>query len=371
MAEVTHDLYSSIMQTVHQAGRRHPFVVCGRSFMKNPAYKKLIEKSDVSMVPFHDYTPNPTYESVLKGLRLFQDEGCDMLISVGGGSPIDVAKSIKAFYKMDSDKPYVQQQIIPNDLPHLAIPTTAGTGSEATHFAVIYYNGTKYSVSNDSLIPDYVVLDPELLQSLPSYQRKVTMLDALCHAVESFWSVKSTVHSRSLAAQAILQFMSSYEDYLQNTSSGNAAMLQVSHLAGKAINLTTTTGAHAMSYKLTSLYGISHGHAVALCLPVLWDYMLKHIDQVCDPRGGAYVSSTFDKLAALLNQDSSEQAISFLKDLLVSLGLKRPVPSSAEELDLLSSSVNAQRLSNNPVSLTPADLRQIYQSILYTPSSIN
>jgi len=165
--------------------------------MRHPAYDRLLQASDMETVPFHDCEPNPKYDSVLKGLKLFEDNHCDMLISVGGGSPMDVAKSIKAFVGMDQQTPCVNQAIVPNAIPHLAIPTTAGTGSEATHFAVIYYEGKKYSVSDMSLTPDYVVLDAELLSGLPLYQRKATMLDALCHAIESYWSVKATKTSHA------------------------------------------------------------------------------------------------------------------------------------------------------------------------------
>lgn len=191
------DIYQSIVKTVQQAGKHHPMIVCGHSFMRHPAYDRLLQASDMETVPFHDCEPNPKYDSVLKGLKLFEDNHCDMLISVGGGSPMDVAKSIKAFVGMDQQTPCVNQAIVPNAIPHLAIPTTAGTGSEATHFAVIYYEGKKYSVSDMSLTPDYVVLDAELLSGLPLYQRKATMLDVLCHAIESYWSVKATKTSRA------------------------------------------------------------------------------------------------------------------------------------------------------------------------------
>lgn len=89
--------------------------------MRHPAYDRLLQASDMETVPFHDCEPNPKYDSVLKGLKLFEDNHCDMLISVGGGSPMDVAKSIKAFVGMDQQTPCVNQAIVPNAIPHLAI----------------------------------------------------------------------------------------------------------------------------------------------------------------------------------------------------------------------------------------------------------
>ncbi len=363
MSTATANVYHTMLHTIRRAGSRRPLLICGHSFMKQPLYDELIHTPEIQAVPFHDYTPNPSYESVLKGLRLFQDRHCDMLISVGGGSPMDVAKSIKAFSGMDLDRPCTEQPIIPNAIPHLAVPTTAGTGSEATHFAVIYYQGKKYSVSDASLTPDYTVLHPALLTSLPAYQRKATMLDALGHAIESYWSIKATPSSQKLASQAISLFLISYAGYMKNTPAGNAAMLQAAHLAGQAIDQTTTTAAHAMSYKLTSLYGIAHGHAVGLCLPAVWRYMLSHMEQVCDSRGAAYTASVFDQLADLLGQPSPDDAVLFLETLLRKLDMSAPSLHSSEELHTLAASVNPQRLSNNPVALSYTDLQDIYTAI--------
>ena len=357
-------VYDSIMSAVQQAGCRRPLLVCGHSFMKNPAYDKLVHSRDIMAVPFHDYEPNPKYESVVKGLHLFQEQHCDMLVSVGGGSPMDVAKSIKAFDGMAADTPYITQSITANSIPHLAVPTTAGTGSEATHFAVVYYEGKKYSVAHESLTPDYVVLNPTLLSGLPLYQRKATMLDALCHAIESYWSVRATPESQKLAGEAIETFLSAYKGYLNDTVEGNRAMLHAANLAGKAINMTTTTAAHAMSYKLTGLYGIAHGHAASLCLTRLWPYMLTHLDQTADARGAGYVARTFQELAALLGQPSPEEGARFMSSLMHSLDLPVPTLRSQQDLDLLSRSVNLQRLSNNPVALQYDDLYSLYQTML-------
>lgn len=358
------DIYQSIVSTVQRAGKHHPLIVCGHSFMRHPAYDRLFHAGNMEPVPFHDYEPNPKCDSVLKGLRLFEDQHCDMLISVGGGSPIDVAKSIKAFVGMDASKPCVKQSIVPNRIPHLAIPTTAGTGSEATHFAVIYYEGKKYSVADTSLTPDYVVLDAELLSGLPLYQRKATMFDALCHAIESYWSVKATKTSRAFAGEAIVKFMEAYPSYLANTLSGNQAMLQAAHLAGKAINLTTTTAAHAMSYKMTSLYGIAHGHAVSLCLPHVWQYMLTHMEGLRDGLTTTGVQQSFRDIASFLGFDTPERASRFLIDLTKDLGMDVPALRSTDELNVLAQSVNVQRLSNNPIALDATDLRYIYRTIL-------
>ncbi len=360
----TEELYGSIIDILEKCGSRRPFLVCGRSFMRRPVYDMLMKSDRFNITAFHDYEPNPKYESVVKGLRSFRENECDFIISAGGGSPMDVAKSIKAFIRMDDDTPYINQKIMPNAIPHLAIPSTAGTGSESTHFAVIYYEGKKCSVSDDSLLPEYVILDPALLEGLPEYQRKATMMDAMCHAIESFWSVKSTEESRELAGSAIKEVMVAREAYLADTPDGNKGMLRAANLAGQAINMTTTTAAHAMCYKLTSMYGIAHGHAAALCLPKLWRYMIENDVKLQDPRGREYVDDGFAKLAALLGSASAAEAVAFIEGFIDSLGLETPEIKSDDDIDVLASSVNAQRLSNNPAALSADDLKKIYSSIL-------
>lgn len=360
----TSSFLEEIQNILYASKCKKPFLVCGNSFMKNPCYQKLLDLWKDQIISFHDYEPNPSYDSVVNAVNMFLDNHCDFLISIGGGSPMDLAKSVKAFAFMNPDIPYVDQEITKNDIKHLAIPTTAGTGSEATHFAVIYYKGKKHSVSHESLIPDHTILNAELLYGLPDYQRKATMLDTLCHSMESFWSVNSSEKSREYSKKAIQLFLSSYQDFLNNQPEGNRKMLQAANLAGKAINLTTTTAAHAMCYKLTSLYGISHGHAAFLCFTKLWNYMNTHKGEIHDSRGSEYVESGFLKLSHLLGCRSPKDAVQFLENLSAELELSVPKLCSPQELDDLVSSVNIQRLNNHPITLTSQDLTKIYQDIL-------
>ena len=196
----------------------------------------------------------------------FCEFGADLILAVGGGSAMDVAKCIKLFFPMDPAQNYLEQTIVPNSTKLLAVPTTAGTGSEATRYAVIYFDGEKQSISDYSCIPSAVLMDASVLKTLPIYQKKSTMMDAFCHAIESYWSVNSSEESRQYSRRAIQLIMENKDLYIGNDETGNTQMLKAAHLAGKAINLTQTTAGHAMCYKLTSLYGIAHGHAAALCV---------------------------------------------------------------------------------------------------------
>ena len=284
-------------------------------------------------VMFSEFVSNPLYKDVEAGINKLRKNKCDVIVSVGGGSCIDTAKAIKYYSNVD--------------LPLMAIPTTAGTGSEATHFAVIYKDGEKQSIADERLLPDYVILQPCLLETLPVYQKKCTMLDALCQAIESWWSRSSTVESIEYSKKAIKLILENMSGYFKNTDKGNSNMLAASNLSGKAINITTTTAPHAMSYKLSSLYGLPHGHAVALCLPKVWRYM-----------------GNFSDIANALGSQNYNQASSFFEYLLSDLEISTPQKISSDDIEVLVRSVNAERLRNNPIDLSVDAIRNLYKEIL-------
>ena len=341
-------------------------LVCDPSinFLKIGEYfDNLTERTGVSLVRFGDFKPNPLYESVVKGVSVFLDNKCDAIFAVGGGSALDVAKCIKLYATADHSENYLAQKIEANDIPFIAMPTTAGTGSESTRYAVIYYNGEKQSVTHDSIIPSTVIMDASVLETLPEYQKKSTVLDALCHAVESFWSVNSTEQSREYSKDAIKRILNSLDGYLHNNKDANEEMLWASHIAGKAINITQTTAGHAMCYKLTSLYGISHGHAAALCVCALWRYMLKNTDKCIDPRGKEYLENIFAQLAEAFGKKLPEEGAKAFKRIFDSLGLETPTAKESN-YNILVTSVNPVRLKNNPVALDEEAITLLYKEIL-------
>ncbi|MCD7824889.1 MAG: phosphonoacetaldehyde reductase [Clostridiaceae bacterium] len=341
-------------------------LVCDGSiqFLKlNDYFSSLPERLDVEVIRFSDFQPNPLYESVVEGVELLHESACDAIIAVGGGSAIDVAKCIKLYSNMDSSVNYLKQDIVPNGLKLLVVPTTAGTGSEATRYAVIYYNGEKQSVTDYSCIPSTVLMDASVLNTLPIYQKKSTMLDALCHSIESFWSVNSTDESKEYSKQAIKIIMENLDDYISNEDSGNENMLKAANLAGKAINITQTTAGHAMCYKLTSLYGVAHGHAAALCVRKLWPFMLENTDRCIDPRGEEYLKNTFDEIAEAMGCGSATNAAAKFQEIFEGLGMSVPEPNEGD-YELLKTSVNPVRLKNHPIRLDEEVIDNLYHQIL-------
>ena len=340
-----------------------PLIVSTEIFNQS-SLKKTLDSNNVDYVLFNNCSPNPKYEELVLGISKFKDNNCDYIISYGGGSAIDIAKCIKLYGNQKECDNYLESEKQFNLIKHLAIPTTAGTGSESTRFAVVYKDGVKNSVTHDSIIPNDVILNYSLLRTLPDYQKKSTMLDALCQAIESYWSINSTLESKKYAKEAMILILKYMFKYLENNEEAMENIMKASNLAGKAINISQTTAAPAMSYKITSLYGTSHGHAVALCLPYIWEYMVNNLEKCIDPRGKDYIVDVMHDLAEIFECDNVKEAIDKLKGIIKRLNLSIPHINSNVELDELANSVNQERLKNNPIKLEKEKIIEIYSESL-------
>ena len=357
--------YRQVERILKELDAKKVFLVCGQSFDRQDIAREILT-IPYPVIRFSDFGANPLYEDVCKGIILFNKENCDVILAIGGGSAIDTAKCVKLFCRIDPEHVFMEQEYNNTGVPLIAIPTTAGTGSESTRHAVCYYEGKKQSISHPSIVPDYAILEPSLLKKLPAYQKKCTMLDALCQAMESWWSVNSTEESINYSREAIRRILAHKDAYLKESDETAATeMLLGANFAGRAINITATTAAHAMSYKLTSLYRLPHGHAVALCFPEVWEYMNTHPERCIDRRGQQYLLQIFYSIASSLGFNSPTEAVSWFRGLMAELDIERPTAiSREEELDILSESVNPVRLKNNPVELDRNVLRSLYNNIL-------
>lgn len=195
-------------------------------------------------------TPNPKVEEVQALMDELNGVRPQAFVAVGGGTAIDTTKLLNfAVSKGASVKAVLALDACPPLRPYLAVPTTAGTGAEATRFAVCYEGETKHSIDFPEIRPSHVLLLPELTASLPAYQKLSTNFDAYAQAVESLWAKGATEESKTYAQMA-LNYMAA-DDWPRGA-----------YWAGRAIDISRTTAAHAFSYYLTSHYGIPHGHAV-------------------------------------------------------------------------------------------------------------
>lgn len=347
-------------------GKKNVLLVCDSSIQFLDEFNVKINSVKVRITRFSDFQPNPLYESVVKGVELFRAEKCDSIIAVGGGSAIDVAKCIKLYSSLPgngADGAWLKAEVSPNCIPFLAMPTTAGTGSEATRYAVIYHEGMKQSITSFSIIPETVLMDPNALKTLPLYQKKVTMCDALCHAIESFWSINSTDESKLYSKIAIQGIIEHMNGYLNNTNEGRIGMLRAANIAGKAINITQTTAGHAMCYKITKLFGSAHGHAAILCDRVLFPWMIKNTDKCIDPRGKKYLEDTLDEIGIALGGEDAKSGADKLINVFNMLELDIP-KASEEQYKELMRSVNPVRLKNHPIVLDEQMIDKLYHEVL-------
>ncbi len=267
---------------------------------------------------YHDVVPNPTIQNIEDGLALYKANECDAIVAVGGGSAMDCAKVIAA--RVCCPKKSVQQMkglvkiwlssfsSTKHFPPLVAIPTTSGTGSEATLAAIVSNPETheKYPIEDPLLIPRYVVMDPELTKSLPQHLTSTTGMDALTHAVESYIGSENTKQTKKDAVEAV-QLIYKYLKKAYDNGEDLEARVQMqnaAYLAGKAFTRAYVGYVHAIAHSLGGQYGVPHGLANAVILP----RVLK-----------AYGKSAHKKLAQLADcvgitgANNAEKANNFIK----------------------------------------------------------
>jgi alcohol dehydrogenase len=351
-----------------RAGR--VFIVTGGKSFENSGAKDYIDtlSREFLFFRFSGFGSNPDLADVITGIGHFLAFNPDIVLAIGGGSSIDMAKSINALadtHVNDYRTIISENRPVTPRLPLIAIPTTTGSGAEATHFAVLYIDKIKYSIAHDRLRPGYVLLDPGLCRSQTAYQRAVSGIDAFSQAIESYWSIHSTSKSRWYSLKA-LEHLRDNLPLVINTGENDELqkVLEGAHMAGKAINIARTTAPHAFSYGLSTGFGLPHGHAVALTLP----YFIRYNSSVnkfncADKRGHEWVRSRIKEIADLLNVTSAGlpgRVHSFIAGLGLETGFSR-LMISRDDFVQAAKSLNIQRLSNNPVRFDLHKIKEIYE----------
>lgn len=367
--------YGSIANLRKVLERHEPkgiFIVAGKKSYESCGAKDAIERilGNRHYKVFSDFSPNPKMEEVNAGIEAFRAGNYDFIIAVGGGSAIDVAKCISALCGSEQD-PF--ETIKGNRQPEcrkiilVAIPTTSGTGSESTQFAVVYSGKEKYSFDNPILLPDYAIIDPEFMLNLPKEITASTGMDALCQAIESYWAITSTEESKKHAKEAITLIIKSMEKAVNNPDKkSREAMALAANLSGKAINITRTTACHAISYPITSFFGIPHGHAVGLTLPsmIIFNSETDGSD-LNEKRGLEYLSRTMKELFSILGVRDEKEAAMKIEIMMKSIGLETRLSNlGINDIEvIIKNGFNAQRVVRNPRLLTENALRRILGDI--------
>ena len=346
---------------------QHVMLVTGKRSFKLSGAAEALQAAwtpGLKITHFDTVPKNPDVKAVDAAAALCGSETPDFVIVVGGGSAIDLAKALlirlatqEPAARTLNSKTWMDAELV----PLVAIPTTTGTGSETTQFAVIYRDKIKHSLSSAKLRPNYVFLVPKFTQAQPFPVRAAAGFDALSQAIESYWSGHGTAESDRAALDAIQlavpRLTLGLSDFNEEVASD---MQQAAHLAGIAINTTKTTAPHALSYALTTDYGVDHGHAVGLLLPKIWrlhnrmaaagtlPVSLKHRMQDISDRLGVPSHEVPQFIESMLKKN--ELPFNF-RD----LGLE-----TQEHWVALCKRVNQDRLKNHPATLSTDDIEALW-----------
>jgi alcohol dehydrogenase len=342
------------------------FILCGKkSFITSGAedlFKKVITDKEIKL--FYKKSELPILEELIEIINNIKNFKPDLILAVGGGAVIDYAKIANVVDVREDLADLIVNYSYPFKKKYTkltVIPTTAGSGAEVTSNAVIYVDGIKHSFESELLIPDNFFLIPEFLISAPNKIKASAGFDAIAQALESLLSKKSNTKSVDYASKSLDVSVNSFLPFINNPNMKNATEMSIaSNLAGKAISISKTTAPHAASYPFTSLFNISHGHAVSLFFEKFFKFNYDNLDK---SETSFNLKKRFDLIFNLFdvpNIDSFNSKISLIKkqahleDDLTRLNID--IKQSSENII---KGINLLRLGNNPVKIDGKDIYNI------------
>ena len=277
------DLYhgeGSLAELKNLKGKKAVVVVGGGSMKRFGFLQKVedyLKEAGMEVALFEGVEPDPSVETVMKGAKLMQEFGPDWIVAIGGGSPIDAAKAVWAFYEYPDTK--FEDLITPFNFPTLrtkakfcAIPSTSGTATEVTAFSIItdYEKGIKYPIADFEITPDVAIVDPDLAETMPQKLTAHTGMDALTHAIEAYVSTANCAYTDPLAIHAIEMIQKDLVDSYNGDMGARDRMHDAQCLAGMAFSNALLGIVHSMAHKTGAAFStghITHGCANAMYLP--------------------------------------------------------------------------------------------------------
>jgi alcohol dehydrogenase class IV len=333
--------------------------------------KTILESAGFRVAVIHDTPPEPAVDQVKTIFQQAKTLEGQMIIGIGGGSAMDVAKLVSVLLTNDVSLEQLlgKTQIAHRGLPTLMVPTTAGTGSEATPNAIVLVpeEEVKIGIVNNKLIPDCVILDPMMTLNLPPAVTAATGMDALAHAIECYTSKKANPFSDTFALKAVGLISNSLRRAYREGQNIDARhdMLLGALFGGMCISTSGTTAVHALAYPLGGKYRMPHGLSNAVLLPHIMQF---NLDAVEDRFRDIAVAMGLD-VAGLTTRKAAEKMIENLyalnKDLNIPSGIAAQGVTEAD-LDVLveAASKVTRLLENNPKPLAKSDMRAIYRRLL-------
>jgi len=369
------DVLDALPSLIESEGIRRLMVVSGPNVWKGVNGDRLLRElaNDIHIARFADYAVNPRIEDIETCVDITRDERADAILGIGGGTALDIAKATAILDSQNGSFSDHVEKKAPLNHPRkrklILAPTTSGTGSEMTCFAVVYKDRRKFSLESPSMIADWAVVDTSVAVTAPRGLMSQAGIDAFCQAVESYWSNRATVDSCSLSRRAIDLIWNNLEAaVLQSSAEACMAMSEAAMLAGRAIEITRTTAPHALSYPLTIRHDVPHGQACALTLPSFLVFNNQVTDEtVAHPEGAGIVSRRIGEIVATIGascvHDAAARIESFMRSVGLATRLEQVVADPEMAREDIVAELNVDRLGNNPRIATLEDIRRILQLI--------
>ncbi len=372
----------SLAELKNLGGKKAILVVGGGSMKRQGFLDKAVnylKEGGMEVELFEGVEPDPSVETVMRGAQAMRAFEPDWIVSMGGGSPIDAAKAMWAFYEYPEVT--FEELCIPFNFPKLrqkakfaAIPTTSGTATEVTAFSVItnYQTGVKYPLADFNITPDVAIVDPELVEGLPAKQVSYTGMDALTHAIEAYVSTCNCAFTDPLALQAIEMVF----DYLPASFKGNMVAREQMHyaqcLAGMAFSNALLGIVHSMAHKTGAAFStghITHGCANAMYLPYVIKYNARD----------AVAAHRYAEIARRMGLDgTSEQAlINSLCKRIDDFNVQMNIPKTLQEFGIIEEefkekiakiselAVSDACTGSNPRAIDPATMERLFNCVYY------
>jgi len=328
-------------------------------FKKLAIYKKFKSKMTI-LYKSNEIPEIYELEYLIKKMNIINP---DLIIALGGGCVIDYAKLANGLHNIKNLKKKIKTgslRINSKKIKILAIPTTAGSGAEATKFSVIYIDKIKYSVENNLLKPDFFSLIPKLVINSPKIVRSSSGFDAIAQATESIFSKKANIYSLKYSSKSLRFSIKSFVEFVNSPNINNATnMLCAANLSGKAINITRTNAPHALSYFFTSKFKIPHGIAVSIFfIEIINFYYLS-----ASKKNNVSVIKKFNLFLKLIKLPNMQAFNKLFNMLFLESGIKKYLDKSLKKIKYQNNSnffYNSNRLKNSPIKISKEDINRLY-----------
>ena len=375
---------AKLPEVAKKSGGSHAFLMSGPHLAKMGLVEKAAESLKVAGIAvdtFTDIEGNPSVETVDKATAAFKESGADFIVAFGGGSPMDVAKAVGVTAKYGgSITEYEGAHKVPGPIiPLIAIPTTAGTGSEVTAFSVITDHSRDYklTVFSYEILPAYAILDAELLTTAPASVAAACGIDAFIHAEEAYISTAASPFSDAMAEKAMSLIGKNIRRFVANRGDIEAAeaMLVGSLFAGIAFSFARLGNVHAMSHPVSAFFDVPHGVANAVLLPVIAEY-----NALADHGRYLTIYNDISPVPAYEDEFEPMMLVDAIRDLCDDIGIpanlteainnaSKTGPVSAEEIEnkIEAMAVDAMKSGNiavNPRSSRQCDIEMLYRKAL-------